>query len=110
VPQREHDAIEIEERCLFPLLNEGFRVLGEGVAMRAADIDVVWTSGYGFPRFRGGPMFHAETIGLRTLLEGMRRYGALLGPMHWEPAPLLVELVDKGISIAEWERQRATTS
>ena len=106
VPQREHSATEIEERCLFPLLNEGFRVLGEGVALRAADIDVVWTSGYGFPRFRGGPMFHAETIGLRNLLEGMRRYGAALGPMHWEPAPLLVELVDAGMSIAEWERRR----
>jgi 3-hydroxyacyl-CoA dehydrogenase len=107
VPQRAHTAVEIEERCLFPLLNEGFRVLGEGVAMRAADIDVVWTSGYGFPRFRGGPMFYAETIGLPTLLAGMRRYGELLGPMHWEPAPLLVELAERGGSIADWERDRA---
>jgi 3-hydroxyacyl-CoA dehydrogenase len=107
VPQRPHSATEIEERCLFPLLNEGFRVLGEGVAMRAADIDVVWTSGYGFPRFRGGPMFYAETIGLKSLLDGMRRYGDLLGPMHWEPAPLLIELSERGMSIADWERERA---
>jgi 3-hydroxyacyl-CoA dehydrogenase len=96
VPPRTHDAREIQERCLFPLMNEGFRVLGEGVAMRAADIDVVWTAGYGFPRYRGGPMFHAEVLGLETLLDGMRRYGKIFGPMHWEPAPLLVELVGRG--------------
>jgi 3-hydroxyacyl-CoA dehydrogenase len=107
VESRAHSVVEIQERCLFPLMNEGFRVLGEGVAMRAADIDVVWTSGYGFPRYRGGPMFHAQTIGLRTLLEGMRRYGERFGPMHWEPAPLLVDLVERGIGVAEWERQQA---
>jgi len=108
VPQRVHSTGEIQERCLFPLMNEGFRVLGEGVALRAADIDVVWTSGYGFPRYRGGPMFHAEVLGLETLLNGMRRYRDLFGPMHWEPAPLLVELVERKLSIVEWERdQRA---
>jgi 3-hydroxyacyl-CoA dehydrogenase len=106
VPTRDHSIIEIQERCLFPLLNEGFHVLGEGIATRAADIDVVWTSGYGFPRYRGGPMFYAETIGLATLLDGMRRYGEILGPMHWAPAPLLVELVGRGIGIAEWEREQ----
>ena len=67
-PQRAHSVEEIQERCLFPLLNEGFRVLGEGIVMRAADIDVVWTAGYGFPRYRGGPMFYAEVIGLDALL------------------------------------------
>jgi 3-hydroxyacyl-CoA dehydrogenase len=108
VEPRSHSATEIQERCLFPLMNEGFRVLGEGVALRAADIDVVWTSGYGFPRWRGGPMFHAQTIGLRALLDGMRRYGERFGPMHWEPAPLLVELVERGIGVAEWERERAS--
>jgi 3-hydroxyacyl-CoA dehydrogenase len=107
IAPREHTVVEIQERCLFPLLNEGFRVLGEGVALRAADIDVVWTSGYGFPRYRGGPMFHAEELGLATLLAGMRKYRQLFGPMHWEPAPLLVELVERGISIATWEREQA---
>jgi 3-hydroxyacyl-CoA dehydrogenase len=106
VPEREHTITEIQERCLFPLLNEGFHVLGEGVATRAADIDVVWTSGYGFPRYRGGPMFYAETLGLATLLDGMRRYAQMFGPMHWTPAPLLVELVGRGIGIGEWERER----
>ena len=108
IPQRVHGTAEIQERCLFPLMNEGFRVLGEGVALRAADIDVVWTSGYGFPRYRGGPMFHAEILGLENLLNGMRRYRELFGPMHWEPAPLLVELVERKLSIAEWERGQQT--
>jgi 3-hydroxyacyl-CoA dehydrogenase len=103
IAARVHGTEEIQERCLFPLLNEGFRVLGEGIVMRAADIDVVWTSGYGFPRYRGGPMFYAETIGLETLLDGMRRYRDIFGPMHWEPAPLLVDLVERGLTIAEWE-------
>ena len=106
IPARTHSTEEIQERCLFPLLNEGFRVLGEGVAMRAADIDVVWTSGYGFPRYRGGPMFHAEVMGLDTLLNGMRRYRDLFGPMHWEPAPLLVELVERKLKLAEWESEQ----
>jgi len=69
------------------LMNEGFRILEEGVVQRASDIDVVWTAGYGFPRYRGGPMFHAELIGLKTLLDGMLRFQAQFGPMHWEPAP-----------------------
>jgi 3-hydroxyacyl-CoA dehydrogenase len=110
IPAREHSTAEIQERCLFPLMNEGFRVLGERVALRAADIDVVWTAGYGFPRYRGGPMFHAEELGLRTLLEGMHRYRDLFGPMHWEPAPLLVELVERGLTIAQWEREQAPGS
>jgi len=111
VRQRTHTDEEILERCLYPLLNEGFRVLEEGVAVRASDIDVVWASGYGFPRYRGGPMFHAETIGLKTLLEGINRYRAQLGEpygsMHWQPAPLLVKLVREGKTLAQWDRERA---
>lgn len=106
VPQSEHGDEEILERCLYPLMNEGFRILGEGVAMRASDIDVVWTAGYGFPRYRGGPMFHAQTIGLSTLLDGIRKYRDRFGPMHWEPAPLLEELVSKGMTVQEWEQNR----
>jgi 3-hydroxyacyl-CoA dehydrogenase len=107
VAPRAHTDEEILERCLYPLLNEGLRVLEEGVAVRASDLDVVWTSGYGFPRYRGGPMFHADTIGLKTLLAGMRRYRGVFGPMHWEPAPLLERLVQEGRSLADWERERA---
>ena len=106
VPQRAHSEQEILERCLYPLLNEGFRILEEGVAVRASDVDVVWTSGYGFPRYRGGPMFYADTIGLKTLLEGMAKYRDLFGPMHWEPAPLLVKLVRDGKTLAQWGREQ----
>ncbi len=107
VPQRQHSEQEIVERCLYPLMNEGFRILEEGVAMRASDIDVVWAAGYGFPRYRGGPMFYAETIGLKTLYEGMLKYQAEFGPMHWQPAPLLARLAGEGGSLADWERARS---
>jgi 3-hydroxyacyl-CoA dehydrogenase len=107
VAPQAHSEQEIIERCLYPLINEGFRILEEGVAQRASDIDVVWSAGYGFPRYRGGPMFHAETIGLPALLAGLDRYRARFGPMHWQPAPLLMQLVREGKSIADWESERA---
>jgi len=103
VPEREHSEQEMLERCLYPLLNEGLRILEEGVALRASDIDVVWTCGYGFPRYRGGPMFYADTIGLPALLKGMEKYRDTFGPMHWQPAPLLVQLVEQGSTLAQWQ-------
>jgi 3-hydroxyacyl-CoA dehydrogenase len=111
IEPRVHSDEEIVERCLYPLMNEGFRILAEGVAQRAGDIDVVWAAGYGFPRHRGGPMFHAETLGLERLLAGMLRYRERNGAMHWEPAPLLVELAGSHRSLADWESgQRAGTA
>ena len=74
--------------------------------MRAADIDVVWTSGYGFPRWRGGPMHYAEAIGLKKVLDGLNKYKERFGPMHWEPSKLLVELATSGKTIAQWEKAR----
>jgi 3-hydroxyacyl-CoA dehydrogenase len=106
VAQQSHTQQEILERCLYPLINEGFRILEERIVQRASDIDVVWCAGYGFPRYRGGPMFYAETIGLATLLEGIERYRARFGPMHWQPAALLVQLVQRNLTIAAWERER----
>jgi 3-hydroxyacyl-CoA dehydrogenase len=107
VPAREHTDTEILERCLYPLINEGLRILEEGVAIRSGDVDVVWTSGYGFPRYRGGPLFHADSIGLPTVLDGIRKYRELLGPMHWQPAPLLERLVTEGSTLAQWEASRS---
>jgi 3-hydroxyacyl-CoA dehydrogenase len=109
VEKRTHTEAEILERCLYPLMNEGIRILEEGVAVRASDIDVVWTAGYGFPRYRGGPMFHVETIGLKKLLDGILKYRDRFGAMHWEPAPLLVELVAAGKTLAQWEAARGAT-
>ena len=93
---------EIEQRLLCALINEGAKVLEEGVALRAADVDVVYTSGYGFPRFRGGPMFYADTIGLDTVLERMARFSKTLDSQYWEPAGLLRDLAKSGDAIGEF--------
>ena len=106
IAQRAHSDQEILDRCIFPLLNEGIRILEEGIAQRASDIDVVWCAGYGFPRYRGGPMFYADTLGLPTLLAGMQKFRDRFGPMHWEPAPLLVQLVREGRTLADWDKNR----
>jgi len=107
VAQRsDHSEQEIIERCLFPLLNEAIQILDEGVAIRASDIDVAWASGYGFPRYRGGPLFYAETLGLDVLYQGMLKYQEKFGSMHWRPAQLLERLVKDGMSIGEWESQK----
>jgi 3-hydroxyacyl-CoA dehydrogenase len=106
VAAREHSDTEILERCLYPLINEGIRILDEGVAMRSSDVDVVWTSGYGFPRYRGGPLFYADSIGLETVLDGTLRLRSLFGPMHWEPAPLLTRLVRERGTLAQWDAAR----
>jgi 3-hydroxyacyl-CoA dehydrogenase len=106
VPQRSHGSDEIVQRCLYPLINEGIRILEEGVASRAGDVDVVWCAGYGFPRYRGGPLFYADTIGLKTVYEGMLKYRDLFGPMHWEPAPLLTRLVAEGRTLRDWDASR----
>jgi 3-hydroxyacyl-CoA dehydrogenase len=106
IPQRAHSAEEIVERCLYPLINEGFRILEEGVALRASDVDVVWCAGYGFPRYRGGPLFHADTIGLKTVHDGILKYRDIFGAMHWEPAPLLARLASEGRTLKEWDAAR----
>ncbi|HEY5263663.1 MAG TPA: 3-hydroxyacyl-CoA dehydrogenase NAD-binding domain-containing protein [Steroidobacteraceae bacterium] len=106
IPQRTHSADEIVERCVYPLINEGIRILEEGIALRAADVDVVWCAGYGFPRYRGGPMFYADTIGLKTVHDGMLKYRDMFGPMHWQPSPLLARLANEGRSLGDWDAAR----
>ena len=106
IAPREHSDQEIVERCLYPLINEGIRLLEEGVAIRSGDVDVVWTAGYGFPRYRGGPLFYGDLIGLAAVHEGIIRYRRIFGPMHWEPAPLLARLAGEGRRLAEWEAAR----
>ncbi len=87
--QKKHRAIpdqEIVARCIYALINEGAKVLEEGIAWRAVDIDVIYLTGYGFPAYRGGPMFYADTVGLKKIYDGMLQFG-------WTPAPLLDTLV-----------------
>jgi 3-hydroxyacyl-CoA dehydrogenase len=86
---------EIVARIMTALANEGARVLEDGFATRASDIDVVYVYGFGFPRYRGGPMFYAETVGLPTVLARVREYRARFGD-YWEPAPLIERLVAEG--------------
>ena len=89
---------EIVERCVFALANEGARILEEGIAQRASDIDVVYLTGYGFPRSRGGPMFHADTVGLANVVKRMGEFAKNPhgDPAFWEPAPLLARLAREG--------------
>jgi 3-hydroxyacyl-CoA dehydrogenase len=99
---------EIVERLLYPLMNEGVRILEEGIAYRPGDIDVVWVAGYGFPDHRGGPMFMADRIGLRTIAERLSHYAAERGnPFgYWTPAPLLTRLAAEGTRLADWQPTR----
>jgi 3-hydroxyacyl-CoA dehydrogenase len=87
---------EIVERLVYALVNEGARILEEGIALRASDIDMVYLSGYGFPLFRGGPMFYADTVGLRTVLAAIEKYARGYHGEAWTPAPLLVRLAGEG--------------
>lgn len=106
VTRREFTDGEIVERCILALVNEGARILGEGIAATAADIDAIWCNGYGFPRFRGGPMFYADTQGLAQVLTSVRRLAAEHGELYWSPAPLLVELAERGDTFAKWSGER----
>jgi 3-hydroxyacyl-CoA dehydrogenase len=87
---------EIVERLVYALVNEGARILEEGIALRASDIDMVYLSGYGFPLFRGGPMFYADTVGLANVLAAVEKYARGYHGEAWTPAPLLVRLARDG--------------
>ncbi len=89
---------EIVERLLYSLVNEGAHILEEGIAMRASDIDMVYLTGYGFPLFRGGPMFYADTVGLSNVLMAMQRFAKGRHGDAWKPAPLLSKLASEGAS------------
>jgi 3-hydroxyacyl-CoA dehydrogenase len=93
---------EIIERCVYSMINEGARILEEGVALRPGDIDTVYTAGYGFARFRGGPMFYADEIGLDTVLAALRKHGEGRNARDFKPARLLQELAEKGSTFAAW--------
>lgn len=91
---------EIVERCIFALINEGAKIVEEGIAARPLDVDMVWLNGYGFPRDRGGPMFYADELGLPYVLARITSFGELTEGWAWKPASLLVTLADAGRSLA----------
>ena len=87
---------EIMQRLLYPMVNEGAKILEEKIAIRASDIDVIWVYGYGWPVYRGGPMFWADSIGLRALRDRMLEFKKATGDNFWTPAPLLDRLANEG--------------
>ena len=87
---------EILDRCLLPMINEGAKILDEGIAVRASDIDVTYVYGYGWPVYRGGPMHYANSLGLDKVLAKIRHYHETTGDDFWAPSPLLVSLAEQG--------------
>ena len=102
VTPREITDQEIVERTLYTMVNEGAKILEEGIAQRASDVDVVYLTGYGFPPWRGGPMHYADSLGLYSVARSMRRLAKNPhdDPATWEPAPLLAKLAAEGKSFS----------
>jgi 3-hydroxyacyl-CoA dehydrogenase len=99
---------EIRERCLYALINEGARILQEGIADSPADIDAIWCNGYGFPRSRGGPMTYADTIGPATVLDGIHRFAQIHRTKYWTPAPLLSQICAGAGTFGAWAGRRTS--
>ena len=93
---------EILQRCIYPMINEGAKILEEGKAIRASDIDTVWVNGYGWPVYRGGPMFYGDTIGLAEVLKVMKGFEDLHGA-DFKPSALLEKLVAEGKGFRDWK-------
>ncbi|HEV1993253.1 MAG TPA: 3-hydroxyacyl-CoA dehydrogenase NAD-binding domain-containing protein [Candidatus Acidoferrum sp.] len=109
IPQRKIAAEEIVDRCVYALVNEGARILEEGYALRAVDIDVIYLYGYAFPSYRGGPMWYADTVGLRKVYERICEFRREHGEL-WEPAPLLKQLAEQGKTFAEFNKEQGAAA
>ena len=96
VAQRSISDEEILDRCVLPMINEGAKILAEGIALRASDIDVCYVYGYGWPIYRGGPMHYANSLGLDVVLAKLRHYHKVTGDDFWEPSQMLVSLAEQG--------------
>src|SRR5277367_5290915 len=104
IPQREISPAEIVDRCLYALVNEGARILEEGFALRASDIDIIYLNGYGFPAYRGGPMWYADTVGLKQVFARISEFHRQHGEI-WQPAPLLARLAEQGKTFAHFGKE-----
>jgi 3-hydroxyacyl-CoA dehydrogenase len=107
--QRQISAGEITDRCLYALVNEGAHILEEGYALRASDMDIIYINGYGFPAHRGGPMWYADTVGLKHVYERVCDFHRQHGEI-WRPAPLLKRLADQDKTFAEFSRDQFATA
>src|SRR6185295_7701137 len=109
ISRRKISEEEIIERTMYALINEGAKILEEGFALRAVDIDIIYLNGYGYPAWRGGPMFYADTVGLKKvydrILEFEERHGEL-----WKPAPLLKQLAAQGKTFADFDKEKSAAA
>src|SRR5579863_4859592 len=109
IAQRQIPPEEILDRCIYAMVNEGARILEEGIALRAVDIDIIYLKGYGFPAYRGGPMWYADTVGLPKVYDRIREFRERHGE-QWEPAPLLKQLAESGGSFASFSKPHSAAA
>ena len=109
IAQRQISATEIIDRCLYALVNEGARILEEGYALRASDIDIIYLNGYGFPAHRGGPMWYADTVGLQQVYQRICEFHRQHGEI-WRPAPLLKRLAEEGKRFADFGKEEGAAA
>jgi 3-hydroxyacyl-CoA dehydrogenase len=109
ITQRKISAEEIIDRCIYALVNEGARILEEGYALRASDIDIIYLNGYGFPAHRGGPMWYADTVGLKKVYERISEFHRRHGEI-WQPAPLLKRLAEQGKTFAQFGKEEGVAT
>ena len=109
IPQRQIPKEEIVDRCVYALVNEGARILEEGYALRAVDIDIIYLNGYGFPAHRGGPMWYADTVGLKAVYDRIEEFHRQHGEL-WEPAPLLRRLQEEGKKFADFNKEQSVSA
>jgi 3-hydroxyacyl-CoA dehydrogenase len=109
IPQRQISATEIVDRCNYALVNEGARILEEGYALRAVDIDIIYINGYGFPAYLGGPMWYADTVGLQKVYQRICEFHQQHGEL-WEPAPLLRRLAEAGKTFADLDKEQVAAA
>jgi 3-hydroxyacyl-CoA dehydrogenase len=109
IKQRQISREEIVDRLIYALVNEGARILQEGYALRAVDVDIIYLNGYGFPAYRGGPMWYADTVGLKNVLARINEFHAQHGEL-WEPAPLLKQLAEQGKGFADFDQKTSVAA
>jgi 3-hydroxyacyl-CoA dehydrogenase len=109
IPQRKAPFSEMIERCVYALVNEGARILEEGYALRSVDIDIIYLNGYGFPSYRGGPMWYADAVGLRKVYDRVCEFRQQQGEL-WEPAPLLKRLAEANRTFAEFGQEHVVNA
>ncbi len=100
VERRDIDADEIVDWLVYALINEGMKIVEEGIAHRPSDVDMVYVYGYGFPAYRGGPMHYADEVGLKEIYARVCEFRDRFGAEHWSPAPLLEKLVKEKLTLA----------